>query len=856
MRLNPAQEAAVRHRGAPLLVLAGAGTGKTRVITHRVAALLAEGVPAWRILAVTFTNKAAAEMRARIAGLCEGRDDLRELWVGTFHAICARILRRWGEPVGLSRNFTILDASDQLSAMKRILKEQNVDPRLFPPQMVLGHLDKAKNAGHGAAGIARRLGLDEPLGSVVEAAAVAYERLLRASDAADFGDLLVLTVRLLEGARVEPLRAPRALQTPQGPLRAAPPRPPAPRLAAAPEPLHGPLAAALGDLAGELGLARPAAAADRQLSLLGDLDPGPAAPAAAPAASAPSEPPPTEWPEEHGLLDMAYTALRDRLGGAALADPEVDPVARLRRRFTHIVVDEYQDTNPVQAALVDLLGGRAELCVVGDDDQSIYGWRGADVDQILRFPERHPGAQVIRLEQNYRSTGHILGCANAIIRRNVGRFGKQLFSDLGDGDPVAVVPTRDEADEARFVALGVQRDLDLGVPPAEIAVFYRTHAQSRVLEDALTRAGIRYAIYGGLRFFDRKEIKDLLAYLRVLINPASDVDLQRIINVPARRIGQTTVERLAAYATERGLSLHDALGEAPAAGLGPDPCRKIALFRDLLVDLRGRMEDRPLHEVASDVLDATGYRDALAADASDEARDRLENLQEFVGALQTFGEENPDATLADYLEQVALVSGADGDDDDERRAIALMTIHSAKGLEFHSVYLTGMEERVFPHARVFEDPQQMEEERRLAYVAVTRARRRLTVTWAHERRLYGQLQHGEPSRFVRELPRQHLLATSEPSPPPSAPRAARPAREPEWDSDIVYDDDAAPRPSRARAPAAEGDVALYVGMRIRHPRYGEGELLGWDDGAQGLKLSLRFPGVGTKTILARYCEPA
>ncbi len=509
--------------------------------------------------------------------------------------------------------------------------------------------------------------------------------------------------------------------------------------------------------------------------------------------------------------------------------------------------------------LIDLLGERAELCVVGDDDQSIYGWRGAEVDLILRFPERHPGAEVVRLEQNYRSTGHILGCANAIIRRNLGRFGKQLFSELGDGDKVMVVPTHDEVDESRLVVQRIENDIDKGVPPTEIAVFYRTHAQSRVLEDALHRAGVRYTIYGGLRFFDRKEIKDLLAYLRLLLNPASDVDLQRIINVPARGIGSTTVDRLTQHATERGLTLSEALDEAPAIGLGAAACRKIGAFQGLLAGLREAMADQDLGELATTVLEATGYRAMLAADGTDESRDRLENLQEFVGALEAFTEDDPEATLADYLEQVALVADADGDGE-SLAAVTLMTIHSAKGLEFQSVYLTGMEERVFPHARVIEDPAQMEEERRLAYVAVTRAKRHLTITWARQRRLYGQLQLGEPSRFIRELPPPHVLG---PTPGASmaqrGPAPARPAREPSWDSDIVYDEPAAARPRVRATAAAAGDddaVALYVGMRVRHGRYGEGELIAWDGAGQNLKLTLHFPGVGTKTILARFCEPA
>jgi len=836
VRLNPAQEAAVRHRGGPLLVLAGAGTGKTRVITHRVAALLREGVPAWRILAVTFTNKAAAEMRERIAALCPEREDLlKELWVGTFHSICARILRRWGEPVGLSRNFTIYDTSDQLSVMKRVLRDLQISPDLCTPQSVLSYLDRAKNQGGAAEGIARRLKIEAPLGPVVESAARQYQRLLRAADAADFGDLLVLTVRLLEGsgARLRPDTLPE-------------PEPPPPPVAA-PEPeLIGPIAQQLRALQGALR--------------------------AGPAPPGPSD----------SQLGLAFAHLQSELGASAIV-AEQDPVVRLRRRFTHIVVDEYQDTNPVQAALIELLGDRAELCVVGDDDQSIYGWRGADVAQILGFPRRHPEAELIRLEQNYRSTNHILGCANALIQRNSGRFGKALFSELGDGEPVRILNLQDEQDEARTIARAIERDLaghdDHAEPPA-IAVFYRTHAQSRVLEQALTHSGQAYAVYGGLRFFERREIKDLLSYLRLLINPASDVDLDRIINVPTRGIGDTTMGRVKQHASERQISLELALRGAPALGLSPRANRQIAGFLALIDALRAQTEGQRLDQIALAILEATGYREMLAKDPSDDAHDRLENVQEFVGSLEDFANENPDKTLADYLEQVALVADADGPVEDRGGTVTLMTIHSAKGLEFDHVYLTGMEERVFPHARVLDDPDQMEEERRLAYVAVTRARRRLTITWARERRLYGQTQLGERSRLLRELPAKHLFQEQHPRPPAS--RSARPAahhaptslpayehsprarplaatRDPTWDSDITYDD--AEAPSRARggprgAATADEGVPLYIGMRVKHPRFGEGELLGWDGAGEGLKLTLRFPGVGAKTILARFCEPA
>ncbi|MEZ4315814.1 MAG: 3'-5' exonuclease, partial [Polyangiaceae bacterium] len=559
---------------------------------------------------------------------------------------------------------------------------------------------------------------------------------------------------------------------------------------------------------------------------------------------------------------------------ALSVDDDLEAVARLRRRFDHVVVDEFQDTNPVQAELIDLLSSRAELMVVGDDDQAIYGWRGADVTQILHFPDRHVECEVIRLEQNYRSTTKILDGANAIIRRNRGRFGKALRSELGEGEPIRVLMTHDEVDEARLIAGLVAEDLAQGVDPAEIAVFYRTHALSRALEEALIRRQLNYTIYGGLRFFDRKEIKDLLAYLRLMVNPRSDVDLARIINVPARKIGKTSIDRLVARASAEGKSLYEVLeeGEAAAAGLGAAACRRVAGFRRLLDGLREASVGKDLGDLAAELLEVTGYRVMLAGDASEESRDRLENLQEFVGELSVFSEEQPDASLADYLEQVALLSDADGEGDAEGvGAVTLMTIHSAKGLEFRHVYLTGMEERVFPHARVLDDDVQMEEERRLAYVAVTRAKRRLTITWAQARRLYGQAQVGQLSRFVRELPKDAVQSLHSPSARVSAPaplgpswtddfaRPAKPKRppEPRWDSDIVYDDGAAPGGGDDDyVDAGGGDsVPIFIGMRVRHAKFGEGEVLGWSGFGDNLKLSLRFAGHGTKTILARFCEP-
>jgi len=809
MPLNPAQQAGVDHRGGPLLLLAGAGTGKTRVITHRVAALIDEGVPAWRILAVTFTNKAAGEMRERIAGLLGMQlDELRRTgpWIGTFHSICARILRRNGEGVGLSRNFAIYDVDDQKKVMRRVLDDLDIDTKAFSVSTALGKLDQAKNAGIGLARF-DELGLWDPVREWTLKAWQLYERRLRAADAADFGDLLTLTVELLRKAG-----------------QPAPDRP------------------------------------GRQLT-------------------------------------------------------DVDPVIGLRRRFHHVVVDEYQDTNPVQAEMVDFLSERAELCVVGDDDQAIYGWRGADVKQILAFPDRHPGCEIIRLEQNYRSTSLILDCANAVIKQGRRRHEKQLWSELGPGDPVELHGFTDERMEARFVAQIVQRAVDEDTTPSQIAVFYRTHAQSRPLEEALRLHGIHYRMLGGIRFYDREEIKDLIAYLRLLTNPASDLDCLRIINVPARRIGAKTLETLTRFALDQSISIFAACGRVGETSLGRNPSKAVAEFHQTVVDLRQGCEGLAHHQVAALVLERTGYAASIAEEP--EGDSRLENLQEFLGSLEQFVIEQPEATLPEYLEQISLATDAD---DSVKRddAITLMTIHSAKGLEFDHVMLTGMEEGVFPHMRVIdgEDPDGLEEELRLAYVALTRARKRLMLTHVERRFLWGTTKENEPSRFLRALPEGAVVRYGKANKPvrrrASVSAYGVPAwkpepRAPSWNDDIELDPEYAPRGAAKPKPASSRQAAsaalperaqtkldfaapsssapeydpldelggdddddepmdepmvvydepaatrVYVGMRIRHAKWGIGSVIGWSGNGAQMKLNLRFAS-GSRTILASFCE--
>jgi DNA helicase II / ATP-dependent DNA helicase PcrA len=793
--LNPAQRAGVEHRGAPLLLLAGAGTGKTRVITHRVAALIDEGVPAWRILAVTFTNKAAGEMRERIAGLLGmSLDELRRdgPWIGTFHSICARILRRHGEAVGLSRNFAIYDVDDQKSLMRKVLKALDIDPRMLSPSAVLGHIDSAKNVGIDRRDL-DRLGLGEPMHTWVGKAWAMYESQCRAADAADFGDLLTLTVELLRKAKAKAQAREGAREAARTPADQAP---------------------------------------SRRVKLH------------------------TDRGADSGS------------GSGSPADNAVDPVLGLRRRFMHVVVDEYQDTNPVQAELVDLLcGDQAELCVVGDDDQAIYGWRGADVGQILNFPARHLGCEVIRLEQNYRSTTLILDCANAVIRQGIQRHDKHLWSELGTGLPVALYGFPDEREEARFIARTVQQAIDDGESPSQIAVFYRTHAQSRPLEEALRVHGVRYRMLGGIRFYDRREIKDLVGYLRLIANPASDLDVLRIINVPARKIGAKTIDRLASWAVANQTSLYAATGPASKhgedAGLGKGALRSVRGFHDVIEELRLDAPKLDHAQLAALVLERTGYLDSLEHEPDGDVR--VENLEEFVGSLEQFVREQPEASLAEYLEQISLATS--GDDQEVDEAITLMTIHSAKGLEYDRVLVTGMEEGVFPHIRTRDDPDGLEEERRLAYVALTRARRNLSLSYVEARFLWGQTHVNEPSSFLRALPEQAIVRFGRATARKPGRRALPPAkpRERSWDDEIELDPEFADSTPVGRSDvhydadlddSSHGDasVAVFRGMQVRHPKFGVGSVLAWTGTGPTMKLELSF-AAGRKTIMARFCEP-
>ena len=633
--LNREQRLAAETLEGPLLVLAGAGSGKTRALTYRVANLLEHCVPPWAIMAITFTNKAAAEMRERIEKLAG--PGAQEVWVSTFHAGCAKILRRDIEKLGYTRSFTIYDDDDQMGALKEILKKLNIDEKFLPPREIKAKISDAKN---------RLLGPQEWFSSsdrdyrcqMIHDVFSAYEEKLKSSNALDFDDLIVRTLDLFT--------------------------------------LHPP------------------------------------------------------------VLE-AY-----------------------QRKLRYIHVDEYQDTNYAQYMLVRLLAQQSRnLCVVGDDDQSIYGWRGADIRNILDFEKDFPDATVIKLEQNYRSSANILDAANQVIARNENRKDKALWTQQGPGEMIRLYRADDEREEAAWVCEQIRALEAQGEDASRCAVLYRTNAQSRVMEEAFVRTGVKYRIYGGLRFYDRKEVKDILAYLRVMINPADDISVRRIINVPKRAIGDTTVTELARYAAEQEMPLLTACMDVPDT-LGSRAKKSVEKFGELMMSLTMMAESMKLTELVQYVIDTTGLESQYAKEDSDEARSRVENIREFVGAVQEFEDKADNPTLTDYLENVALVSDLDAMTEDGG-AVTMMTLHSAKGLEFPNVFMIGMEENLFPSMRSRDDPARMEEERRLCYVGITRARERLYLSHASRRMLYNQMQFNDRSRFIDDIPARLIEDVSE-----------------------------------------------------------------------------------------------
>jgi DNA helicase II / ATP-dependent DNA helicase PcrA len=624
--LNPTQREAVLTTEGPLLVIAGAGSGKTRVLTYRVAHLInAVGAKPNEILAITFTNKAAGEMKERLQRLL-GRTG-QGLWILTFHAACGRILRREAQRLGYRSNFTIYDQADQVRLVKQCLEELERDPKRFTPRGIHNQISHAKNRLISPDEYANQVQsfYDQTVADVYQL----YQRRMFASNAVDFDDLLMLTVDVLE----------------------------------------------------------------------------------------------------------RFPDVREKW----------------QKAFSYILVDEYQDTNHAQYQLLQLLAEKHQnLMAVGDPDQSIYAFRGADINNILDFERDFPGTRTIALEQNYRSTNSILNAANNVISNNRERKPKELWSELGDGEPVRVLEVEDEHAEARFVAAGIAGLVEEGFSGDEVAIFYRTNAQSRVLEDVLVRQGVGYQVIGGPRFYERAEIKDAMAYLQVIDNPYDAVSLQRIANRPRRGIGDSSLARLQTWADAQGRSLWEATEFAEEAGVGAAPLRAVQGFRTLMQSLQSGALELPVSELLERTLERSGYLEALEAERTIEALGRLENLQELVGVAREYQERAEEPSLSHFLQEISLYSDQDAIRGEES-LVTLMTLHNAKGLEFRAVYLIGMEEGIFPHSRSIEE-QGIEEERRLAYVGMTRAREQLTLTHASSRSLWGSRGYNLPSRFLDELP--------------------------------------------------------------------------------------------------------
>ncbi len=710
--LNPSQRAAVEAVSGPVLILAGAGSGKTRVITHRIAYLvLAQGVPSERILAVTFTNKAADEMKARAARLL-GERTLRS-WISTFHSLCVRLLRREAAAAGLPAEFLIYDEDDQLAAVREAMRALDLSEKLHPPRRLLARISARKNSGRSGDEDAGGFGLDE---RVMER----YTAILRAAGALDFDDLLLRAKELLE--RDEAVRE--------------------------------------------------------------------------------------AW----------------------------------RRRFPYLLVDEYQDTNHAQYELVRLLAGpHGNLTVVGDEDQSIYSWRGADIRNILDFERDFPGARVFRLEENYRSRQNVLDVASALVSRNQRRKGKMLRAVRGGGEAVRLHEATDEFEEAAWV---VERTAALRAQ-GRVAVLMRMNAQTRLFEEGLLRSRIPYAVVGGVGFYERKEVKDLLGYLRLLANPRDNVALRRVLNVPPRGIGAKTLDEIERAAAEHHESAWEALvrltDEAELPGRALVPLRQ---FREMVETLQAEKQTLGVRRLLERTLEASGYSGALAREDSHESEARLENLAELLAAAAEYEAREEGASVVGFLDRAALVSETDRLRDDV--PVVLMTLHAAKGLEFESVFLVGLEEGLLPHSRSLATEEGLEEERRLCYVGMTRAMDRLQLSWARSRQVFGQRRLTQPSRFLSEIPIESLersgeLAAASRRPSGLGGRAGRPV-EPSW---------SAPQEPGASSPEP-GGAELRPGARVRHPLFGIGTVLRREGEGDELKLTVSFPAVGAKKLVARY----
>lgn len=712
--LNPIQQEAASHTEGALLILAGAGSGKTRVIAHRIAYLVEEkSIAPENILAITFTNKAAKEMRERIERLLGNAST--GMWITTFHAACVRILRRDAEHIGYIRSFVVYDSDDSFSLIKEILKEYNLDDKKFPPRTIQSSISSAKNnmLSVDAYGQANK---ENYFAENVQKVYRVYQTRLRAANAFDFDDLLMKTVELFE---------------------------------------------------------------------------------------------------ENPYVLKYY-----------------------QNKFKYIHVDEYQDTNNTQYRLIKLLSGKEpNLCVVGDPDQAIYGWRGADIQNILNFEKDYPNTKVVKLEQNYRSTQNILSAANEVIKNNLGRKAKNLWTDKEEGQPIVYYRAAYDHAEARFVVSEIFRQCTtFNKEYRDFAILYRTNAQSRVFEEYFMQYGIPYKIVGGLRFFERKEIKDILAYLRVLFNYADSISLRRIINVPKRGIGASTWDKLAEYALRNNISVYEAMADVSSiGGVGGKALNAIKELYQLFEKLK---QDgiTSVTQLTKSLLEASSYMHELEVENSQEARERIENLKEFLSITQEFEQDNEDPSLENFLTGMALMSDADTIED--ASVVTMMTLHTAKGLEYPVVFLIGMEENLFPHSRSTSSEDDLEEERRLCYVGMTRAMEQLYLTNAKTRMFFGNTMANPPSRFLAEVPEELLLKQGEVKETSAqTPRAAKPTFA-----------------NKAAVKIVPGD--FKEGDKVKHAKFGEGTVVQIKGKGEDAEVMVAFVGLGVKSLILKYAPLA
>ena len=730
--MNPRQKEAVMHTEGPLLLMAGAGSGKTRVLTHRIAYLIEEkNVNPWNILAITFTNKAAREMKERVNQLLgSGGEDV---WVSTFHSMCVRILRRDVDQIGYSRNFTIIDTSEQNTLMKRVLKELNIDPKKYDPRSILGAISNAKNELLTPADYENQQG--SLFEQIVGRCYALYQKELRNNQCMDFDDLIMNTIRLFK--------------------------------------------------------------------------------------------------ENEDALQF------------------------YQRKFHYIHVDEYQDTNHAQYTLVNLLADRFKnLCVVGDADQSIYGWRGANMQNILDFEKDYPDAAVILLEQNYRSTQTILNAANQVIKNNRNRPDKNLWTENSAGEKITYYRGDSERDEARFIVSEMQKQIaDKGRKFGDFAVLYRTNAQSRVIEEMLLKANVPYTMVGGRKFYDRKEIRDILAYLSAIANPSDSLSLERIINVPKRGIGATSVEKLREFASLHEWSLLEAAMNVDLANISGKAGKELGSFGMMMDQFAQMIPYLSVTELTKEILDKTGYKQDLINQNNLESQSRLENLEEFLTVTQEFDKrfeaqneddaDAPEEKLTVFLNDLALLSDVDSYEE-ESSQVTLMTLHAAKGLEFPVVFLIGLEENIFPLSRALMEESELEEERRLAYVGITRAEEELFLTNAFSRTLYGRTQYNRPSRFVEEIEQDLLQSLEERTQPKGAAASFQPK--------VFKPTYTQPRQSTvsSRQTTTAAGNQWQVGEKVNHKKWGVGTIVRTTGAAQDLELDVAFPQQGVKRLLAAF----